>query len=35
MGPRWSSAGSYRRNVQKMGFQIACLRPNWLYQTGS
>ena len=23
------------RNVQKMGFEIAYLRPNWLYQTGS
>lgn len=23
------------RNVQKMGFRIAYLRPNWLYQTGS
>lgn len=23
------------RNVQKMGFQLAYLRPNWLYQTGS
>lgn len=23
------------RNLQKLGFQIAYLRPNWLYQTGS